>query len=192
MLCREIIAVCSQIHTKHINTLCGQNIRIFNVKYGGTYCDHYIVKGLCHWGSALHPLIFWIQHVVSDRTGWGVSHLYNFKMHLHCIRNIAWGQRHRCTGLTTLALLCSVLSWNLGVWTCRIPQGLSRPLQGLLHPYIYIPCIGMCILKSSRLCDFAACCASDHFISILLCFHSVIPWKEVVLMAVVGRVSAVI
>ena len=24
-LYREIIAVCSQIHTKHINTLCGQN-----------------------------------------------------------------------------------------------------------------------------------------------------------------------
>ena len=28
MLYREIIAVCSQIHTKHINTLCGQNVEI--------------------------------------------------------------------------------------------------------------------------------------------------------------------
>ena len=27
MLYREIMAVCSQIHTKHINTLCGQNIQ---------------------------------------------------------------------------------------------------------------------------------------------------------------------
>ena len=26
MLYREIVAVCSQIHTKHINTLCGQNV----------------------------------------------------------------------------------------------------------------------------------------------------------------------
>jgi hypothetical protein len=26
MLYREIIAVCSQIHTKHINTLCGHNV----------------------------------------------------------------------------------------------------------------------------------------------------------------------
>jgi hypothetical protein len=26
MLYREIIAVCSEIHTEHINTLCGQNI----------------------------------------------------------------------------------------------------------------------------------------------------------------------
>ena len=31
MLCREIIAVCSQIHTKHINTLCGQNAELLNV-----------------------------------------------------------------------------------------------------------------------------------------------------------------
>ena len=28
MLYREIIAVCSEIHTKHINTLCGQNAEL--------------------------------------------------------------------------------------------------------------------------------------------------------------------
>ena len=32
MLYREIIAVCSQIHTKHINTVCGQNVELLNVK----------------------------------------------------------------------------------------------------------------------------------------------------------------
>ena len=32
MLYREVMAVCSQIHTKHINTLCGQNIELLNVK----------------------------------------------------------------------------------------------------------------------------------------------------------------
>jgi hypothetical protein len=32
MLYREIIAVCSQIHTKLINTLCGQNVALLNVK----------------------------------------------------------------------------------------------------------------------------------------------------------------
>jgi len=31
MLYREIIDVCSQIHTKHINTLCGQNVKFVNV-----------------------------------------------------------------------------------------------------------------------------------------------------------------
>ena len=28
MLYREIIAVCSEIHTNHINTLCGQNVQL--------------------------------------------------------------------------------------------------------------------------------------------------------------------
>ena len=32
MLYSEIIAVCSQIHTKHINALCGQNGEFVNVK----------------------------------------------------------------------------------------------------------------------------------------------------------------
>jgi hypothetical protein len=32
MLCTEIIAVCSEIHTKHINTLCGQNVEFVIVK----------------------------------------------------------------------------------------------------------------------------------------------------------------
>jgi len=32
MLYREIIAVYSQIHTKLIDTLCGQNVELLNVK----------------------------------------------------------------------------------------------------------------------------------------------------------------
>jgi len=32
MLYREIIAVCSQIRTKHTNTLCGQNVELLNIK----------------------------------------------------------------------------------------------------------------------------------------------------------------
>ena len=32
MLYREIIAVCSESHTKHINTLCGQNVELLNVE----------------------------------------------------------------------------------------------------------------------------------------------------------------
>ena len=32
MLYRERTAVCSQIHTKHINALCGQNVELLNVK----------------------------------------------------------------------------------------------------------------------------------------------------------------
>ena len=32
MLYKEIIAVCSQIHTKHINILCGHNVDLLDVK----------------------------------------------------------------------------------------------------------------------------------------------------------------
>ena len=32
MLFSEVIGVCSQIHTNHINTLCGQNVELLNVK----------------------------------------------------------------------------------------------------------------------------------------------------------------
>jgi len=36
MLCREIITVCTEIHKKHIHALCGQNIKLSNLKPGGT------------------------------------------------------------------------------------------------------------------------------------------------------------
>jgi hypothetical protein len=42
MLYREIIAFCSQIHTKHINTLCGQNVDLLNVKLA----VHIVATGL--------------------------------------------------------------------------------------------------------------------------------------------------
>jgi hypothetical protein len=32
MLYREIMAVRCEIHTKHVNTLCGQNVELLNVK----------------------------------------------------------------------------------------------------------------------------------------------------------------
>jgi len=44
MLYSEIIAVCSQIHTKHINTLCGQNVELLNFQPDGTYSDHWFLK----------------------------------------------------------------------------------------------------------------------------------------------------
>jgi len=36
MLYKEIIAVCSEIHTKQINTLCGQNAEFHNLEPGET------------------------------------------------------------------------------------------------------------------------------------------------------------
>jgi len=42
MLYREIIAVCSEIHTKRINILCGQNVELLNVKL----MVHIVTNGL--------------------------------------------------------------------------------------------------------------------------------------------------
>ena len=42
MLFREILAVCSEIHTKHLNTLCGQNVELLNVKLA----VHIVTTGL--------------------------------------------------------------------------------------------------------------------------------------------------
>jgi len=50
MLYREIMAVCSQIHTKHINTLCGQNVELLNVKL----VVHIVTTGLQRVKSLLH------------------------------------------------------------------------------------------------------------------------------------------
>ena len=36
MLYSEIIAVCSQINTEHINTLCGQNVGVLFIGLGAT------------------------------------------------------------------------------------------------------------------------------------------------------------
>jgi len=40
MLYREIIAVCSEIHTKQIHKLCGQNVELLKVKPGGPQVNH--------------------------------------------------------------------------------------------------------------------------------------------------------
>ena len=42
VLCREIIAVCSEIHTERINALCGQNVELVNVKLA----VHVVISGL--------------------------------------------------------------------------------------------------------------------------------------------------
>jgi len=42
MLYREIMALCSQIHTERINTVCGQNVELLNVKLA----VHIVTTGL--------------------------------------------------------------------------------------------------------------------------------------------------
>ena len=57
MACSEIIAVCSDIQTKHINTLCVQNAEFVNVKPGGTYSNHWARR----IKEKIQTQIFWEQ-----------------------------------------------------------------------------------------------------------------------------------
>ena len=45
MLYRKIIAVCSEIHTKHINTVCGQNVQLLNVKLVVHHVTRFGIRG---------------------------------------------------------------------------------------------------------------------------------------------------
>ena len=68
MLYREIIAVCSQIHKKHINTLCGQNVEFGNVKL----VVHIVTTGLLTLRRLMsyiyiyiymeHPFLMFLDH----------------------------------------------------------------------------------------------------------------------------------
>ena len=49
MLYREIIAVCSQINTKHINTVCGQNVELLNINLVVSI----VTTGLLYWVKSL-------------------------------------------------------------------------------------------------------------------------------------------
>jgi len=51
MLHREIMAVCSEIHTKHINTLCGQKVEFF-FRNGGKYRNYYYLS--IHFPNTLY------------------------------------------------------------------------------------------------------------------------------------------
>ena len=70
MLYREIMAVCSQIHTKHINTLCGQNVELLNVKLA----VHIVTTGLQRVKSSWHLKLFFyyiLKRVIkSSRMRW--------------------------------------------------------------------------------------------------------------------------
>jgi hypothetical protein len=45
MLYREIIAVYSEIRTKHTNTLCGQNVQYLKAAHSATSPDYWAVNG---------------------------------------------------------------------------------------------------------------------------------------------------
>ena len=76
MLYREIIAVCSQIHTKHINTLCGQNVELLNVKLA----VHIVIIRLKEVKKNLRPPE--CRCVFSHYTTYDCTAIYQYKLYI--------------------------------------------------------------------------------------------------------------
>ena len=59
-------------------------------------------------------------------------------------RNISWGHRRPVCRADKLTIFMCRLAWNLGASTSWNPQGLSRPVMGLLYlfymPYFTVYC----------------------------------------------------
>jgi len=81
MLYREIIAVCSQIHTKHINTLCGQNVALLNVKPGGTYNNQRALKSKILVIKTSHLMLY--MEIFAVCSGMHTKHINTL-----CVQNV--------------------------------------------------------------------------------------------------------
>jgi len=53
-------------------------------------------------------------------------------------RNVSWGLRRPVRRVHKLTTFMCRLSWNLGASASWKPQGLSRPVMGLLYLYLYL------------------------------------------------------
>jgi len=69
MLYRETIAVCSQIRTKHINTVCGQSVKNFTLKIV-VYIVTMVFKAL----NTAHIELFVAVKVPGSRLGLGTPY----------------------------------------------------------------------------------------------------------------------
>jgi len=73
MLYRDIIAVCSEMHTKYVNTLYGQNIEFLDVKPDGKYSDRQV---LLIW-----ILIYLLTAIGLTPSGSSIVHIYTQTTH---------------------------------------------------------------------------------------------------------------
>jgi hypothetical protein len=81
MLYREIIAVCSEIHAKHINRCVGQNVEFLDVKPHSICINHSGLK-CCSSPEKKTEFLRWLFRPVSDLLR--ISEWHNFSIHSVC------------------------------------------------------------------------------------------------------------
>ena len=99
MFYREIIAVCSEIHTKHINTVCGQNVELWMINLA----VHIVTTGLYRVNSQLYyrtNIYIYLIYCRNMRTGRWRGHV---NVRRASNRRTEWQSAHRgyviCTPL---------------------------------------------------------------------------------------------
>ena len=138
----------------HSSTCRMQNTwSIVDLLHWNPHDDPQYFQLLGSWGTRWCS---WLRHCstsrkVTDLIPDGVTEIFHWHNPSGCImalgltqpliemstRNTSWGSRrpvHRADNLTTF--MCW-FSWNLGVWTSWNPQGVSRPVMGLLYLYLW-------------------------------------------------------
>ena len=127
MLYREIIAVCSQIHTEHTNTLCGQDVEYVSVKL----VVHIVTAGLRI-----------IQHVLP-------LHVTHTKQKAVCLQSLHHSSNagYFLSPTSVSMSHCFPIPASL---TCNTTQGFLR--NSVVYRHVPLK-IGMCHGKSVRSCD---------------------------------------
>jgi len=133
---RAQVAVCSEIRARHVHFFCLYNVWFSNVKPGGG------VRGdALGWGTALQArrsrvqfpmgsLWFFIDIILRLHCGPGVDPVSN-RNEYH--EYFLGGKVGLCVGLATLRPSCADCLEILEALTSCSPQGLSRPVYGLVY-----------------------------------------------------------
>jgi len=156
MLYREIIAVCSKIHTKHINTLCGQNAEFVKVKHCDTYSNHLAVtrgrhSSFSHYVRGLAVIYNTHVHYMEDSKCIVATSVSTYRKHilLNALSYLHAG--------SLSALPCS-LSWK---WMLLLTEVWPMAGSAIANQawYCYVSCgVGVETKVSWSACYSISCC----------------------------------
>ena len=120
MLYREIIAVCSEIHTKHINTLCGQNVEFRTPRAVNTLRLSYKNQPVnaVQWNNRC---LFSDSHKTHKCTVWTECRIMNVKLVVHIVATGLWEAK--------VTVFRHVLRCTLFGAVHFVPHTFHKPIQ---------------------------------------------------------------